>query len=181
MSDYQIIQAGRHRATCFGYELSYSSVKGTPQIALGFRMSPGDADERRVITHFRFFTDAALEYAVKDLRTLGWKGDDLGSIDEAELANEVELVVEHEVGQDGKTRAKVVFVNAIGGGMLRSETPMDEKQRKDFGREMAAKVRALGGGRKPGGTTKHRETDTRHPNAPGSDGWSPPRSDDEWG
>lgn len=183
MSDYELIQEGRHRARCFGHELSYSSNKGTPTVALGFRMSEGDVDQGRVITAFRYPTDAALEYCVKDLRTCGWQGDDMGAMDDAELAaNEVELVVEHEE-YDGKLRAKVKWINPLGGGMIKSETPMDEKQKRDFGRAMAAKVRALSGGKKStGGTDKHRETDTRdtHPNAPGGDGRQAPPPTDEW-
>ena len=173
MSDYNIIQEGRHRGVCIGTDHSYSSVKGTPTISLGFRLSVGDADENRVITAFRYVTPNTEEHVIKDLLTLGWQGEDMGNINDAELTNEVELVIEHEEFE-GKLRAKVKWINAIGGGMIKSETPMTEAQRADFGRQMKAKVREMRGGKKPTGGAKKDE----HPNAPGNTGQQVPPPDD---
>lgn len=173
MSDYDIIQAGRHRAVCIGTDHSFSSEKGTPCVALGFRLSPGDVDENRVITAFRYVTDKTEEYVIKDLLTLGWQGEDMGNINDAELANEVELTIMHEE-YNGVVRAKVKYIDPIGGGMIKSETPMTEAQRADFGRQMKAKVREMRGGKKPTGGAKKDE----HPNAPGNTGQQVPPPDD---
>lgn len=181
MSDLDIIQAGRHRGRCFGHEFAFSSNKGTPQVGLGFRMSEGDVDENRVITAFRYFTDNSYEYSVADLRTCGWTGDDLATITLEDLQNEVELVIVHEE-YEGKVRAKVAYINPIGGGMIKSEKAMTPDELRKFATSMRTKVRAVGGAgqTKPkpagpqntapaGGTVKHltRPAEVKHPNAPG--------------
>lgn len=173
MSDRDIIQAGRHRAVCIGTDHSFSSNKGTPCISLGFRLSPGDEDENRVITAFLYITPNTEERVIKNLLTCGWQGEDMGNINDAELTTEVELVIEHEE-YSGEVRAVVKWINAIGGGMIKSETPMTEAQRADFGRQMKAKVREMRGGKKPTGGAKKDE----HPNAPGNTGQQVPPPDD---
>ena len=190
MSDYELIQAGRHRATCFEFEFPEPNPGKSQAIALGFRLSEGDVDQGRVITAWKYFADGALVYTLEALRACGWRGDNPADITIAELAEEVELVVQHET-YEGKVRAKVSFINPLGGGMVKAEKRLEGPNLKNFGAQMRAKIRSLDGGqrpapaaRPPGVPTGQQQTkpatQAAHPNAPGGGGdWdqAPPAQD----
>lgn len=177
MSDYELIQAGRHRATCFEFEFPEPASGKSQGIALGFRLSDGDVDQGRIITAWKYFSDGALPYTLEALRACGWRGDNPAEITIADLASEVELVVQHEE-YEGKWRAKVSFINPLGGGMVKAEKRLEGQGLKSFGAAMRAKIRSLDGGQRPpakppsvppsGGPG----SGGGHPNAPGND-WGP--------
>ena len=136
-----MISIGKHRAVCRSTALGYSS-KGTEQVALDFIVTDKeDSDCGQTITVYRFFSPNALKYTVADLRTLGWSGSDPSTLPESGFPAEVQIVVEHEE-YDGKTRPKIKFINALGGGM---KNRMDETQRRSFGASMRGQIAALGG------------------------------------
>lgn len=83
---------------------------GTEQVAVRFRLLEGP-DEGSTIVEFFALTDNALAYTVEKLRTCGW-GDDLGELS-GMIDTKVRLVIKHEDSRDGKTRARVQFVNAF--------------------------------------------------------------------
>ena len=147
MSDFetQLIEAGRHRARCVEFEWPEPKPGKAQGIALGFLMSDGDVDQGRMITSWHYFTDASLQYTVQALRACGWKGEDPSEITVADLGSEVELGVVHEEWE-GKVRAKVKFVNPLGGGMVKAEKRLEGNDLKKFGASMKAKIRAIGGG-----------------------------------
>lgn len=134
-----MISIGKHNAVCRSTALGFSS-KGTEQVALNFTIVGNDPDAGQGITLYRFFSSAALKYTVADLRKLGWTGDDPATIPESGFPTEVEIVVEHKE-HNGKLRAEVKFINALGGGM---KNRMDESQRKTFGSAMRSQIAALG-------------------------------------
>ena len=131
MSDFQMIQAGRHRATCFEFEWPEAAPGKAQGIALGFRLSEGDVDQGRTITAWKYFTDGALKYTLDALRACGWRGDNPAEITIEDLGAEVELVIQHEPygGSNekylGTMQAKVAFINPLGGGMVKAEKRLE--------------------------------------------------------
>ncbi len=192
MSDFELIQAGRHRATCFEFEFPEPNPGKAQGIALGFRFSEGDADQGRTITAWKYFTDGALKYTLDALRACGWRGDNPAEITMEDLGAEVELVVQHEPygGSNekylGSMQAKVAFINPLGGGMVKAEKRLEGASLKSFGAAMKAKIRAVEGAprpapaaRPPGVPTGQQHTtrpatQDQHPNAPGGDWDAPP-------
>lgn len=69
------------------------------------------------ITSFLYFGDNSIDRSVESLRICGFKGDDIDQFFGQRPENEVSIVVEHEE-YDGKTRAKVKWINKPGGGGL---------------------------------------------------------------
>lgn len=186
----ELITIGRHKATCFEFEFPEPAAGKAQGIALGFRLSDGDVDQGRVITAWKYFSDGALAYTIEALRACGWKGDDPSEITMADLANEVELVIQHEEYPfgSGDWKAKVAFINVLGGGMVKAEKRLEGNDLKKFGAAMKAKIRAVGAGAKrerPAAATGNGQHTTRqaapHPNAPGGGGdWGAPPPRRRW-
>ena len=113
-----MIEAGTHQARANSWALGKAST-GTVQVAVEFGLSDG-----RSITWFGPLTEKALEHTVKGLRACGWEGADISELAVPTCGldkNEVELVVEVEE-YNGETRAKVRWVNAVGGGLRMAAT-----------------------------------------------------------
>lgn len=184
MSDFELIQAGRHRATCFEFEWPETAPGKAQGIALGFRMVDGDVDQGRVITAWKYFTDAALPYTLEALRALGWRGDNPADITLADLSAEVELMIQHEpyggtnAKYAGTMQAKVAFINPLGGGMVKAEKRLEGQGLKSFGAAMRAKIKALDGGARPERKPPATPPPATHPNAPGGDWDAPPPGGD---
>lgn len=116
---------------------------GSEQIAVRFDIidMPGTS-----VTWYGFFTDATFDRTIESLRACGWTGSDLddfafGSPLPAEFCNQVQVVIEHEEGNDGITRAKVRWVNSAGG--LSVKNPIDAVQAKTFAARMRGRIIAL--------------------------------------
>lgn len=141
-----LIAVGKHRARCRSIALGYTN-NGKEQAAIEFELiDPGDSDHGRSIAKYAFFSEGALQYTVADLRALGWTGVDPAELPDlaatGKLGNEVEIVVVHDT-YNGKTSAKVKYVNKIGGVKLAN--PMDDGERKEFGASMRRQIAALSG------------------------------------
>lgn len=157
MSTSNLIAEGRHTAVCRSVQFG-TTKKGDEQIAIGFEIVGDDADAGRSLTYFGMFTDNTVDFTIDALRNCGWTGDDLaelpGLADAGALANEVSLVVVHEEWE-GEWRAKVRWVNRPGGGKIKLERPLDERDLASFAQRMKSRVRAAGrdgGQRKPSGS-----------------------------
>jgi hypothetical protein len=99
------------------------------------------------MTWYGFFTDDTWDRTIEALRACGWRGDDLTDFVEGQqlpagFDQEVELVVKHEVYQ-GKTTARIAFVNS-GGGLAMKET-LTQDQAKAFAARMQRRIATLGG------------------------------------
>jgi len=111
-----VMGIGTHRAKVLAHVLGKSGT-GTPHIAVLFENEGGER-----ITWYGYLSDKALERTVASLCVLGWDpAADDGLVSrlhdtDALVGNEAEIVVEHEV-YEGKSNAKVKWVNAIGGGL----------------------------------------------------------------
>jgi len=132
----EILPAGTYRAHAGERVLGVTS-KNSPQVAVECIIDqPGF--EGRSITYYGYFTDAALQYAVANLRAMGWVGDNLADLSTIGKVP-FNIVVEHEE-YDGKVRAKVVFINA-GGVAVANVMNADETNR--FAASMRSKIAAL--------------------------------------
>lgn len=114
-----VIGAGRHRVNVTQHQLGKSGEKKTPYVAVQFESQETIGD---YITWYGYITDAALERTLASLAILGWNSAEqdgrIESLHNTDLlqGNEAEIVVEMETFE-GKERAKVKWVNAVGGGM----------------------------------------------------------------
>lgn len=150
---------------------------GKEQVVVRFDIiTPGVPEHS--MTWFGFFTDATFDRTVESLRHCGWKGDDLSNIEG--LDQEVELVIEDEKYEE-KTRAKVQWVNRIGGLALKA--PLDPDKAKGFAASMRDRIRALdavnGTRATPRSTAAPRSTSTAKPYSPGRPPEPPPHTDDD--
>lgn len=125
---------GTHRAKAVEWALG-TSQSGTEQIAVAFEIL-SDSHKGRKITWFGYFSEAALERTLSALRTCGW-AESCDSI--AELTGmgsaEVDLVIEDEV-YEGKTRARIKWVNKVGAISLKN--PMTHQQKLSLSERLRA-------------------------------------------
>jgi hypothetical protein len=141
-----VIEPGKYRARATEWGLGETS-NNNMQIGVAFEcldLEPGTG-----ITWYGSLTDAALEYTLKDLRAMGWQGDDITELDNngGKLdARDVQIVVVHEEYQ-GKTRAKVKWVNSAGGLAMTNRVTGDKL--KGFAAGLRGKILGLEPGRKP--------------------------------
>lgn len=141
---------GRYRARAKEWGLGESST-GKEQVAVAFEFTDSEYIGQG-LTWYGYFTESALDITVRALRTMGWSGTDLLELSGLDT-NEVELVVENEE-YNGRTSAKVQFVNPIGG--LALKTPMTPEKQKSFAAQMRERIAALDAfeGRKPAAKPK---------------------------
>lgn len=134
------MDVGTYRGRALRAELSESSKKGTPQVVVTIEA----VDTGETIEHPMYLTAAALQYAVRDLRKMGWRGDDLSDLSTVG-SKEFEIVVEEEE-YEGNFYARVKYINDIGGGP-RLGKPMSDAQKKAFAARMRGAVIAASGGK----------------------------------
>ena len=147
-----MIPAGKYIGTPVSAALGTTS-SGKEQIAVQFEfLEP--VGER--MTWYGFFTDAAFDRTIESLRAMGWTGSALdefaGEKLPAGVDHQVELVVQHEEYQ-GKTQARLSFVNSIGAG-LALKSAMTHDQARAFAAKMKGRIAALSGGVPPAARPK---------------------------
>jgi hypothetical protein len=136
-----MISAGTHRAVV-GEGMLGKTGTGKEQVAVSLEVLDSVTDASEQMAWYGYFTDAAAEYTIKALRTMGWTGDDLADLSSIKGA-EVAVVVEHEE-YEGKTRAKVRWINPVGSGsgaILKEQ--MSEAEAKSFAAKMKGRIRAF--------------------------------------
>ncbi len=113
-----MITPGTYKATLVKHEIR-ETKDGLPQVAITFSF---EADGKsNTMTWFGSFKEKAQPITIKTLLTCGLKGNNpAGPLD---IGREVELVIDDEKGQDGKTRTKIRWVNSLGG--VKSAIPQD--------------------------------------------------------
>lgn len=141
-----------------------SKTKGTPQVVVTFEILRGP-DAGQTISWFGYFTDnvEATERTLKALRACGFTGDDMDKFWEQRPNNEVEIVVIHE-DYEGKTRAKVAWVNARGGGVKLAD-PMRDADLRKFSAQFKSKLKSIP-------AVKAIEAKREPPSAAPSDEWN---------
>ncbi len=156
---FDLIPEGRYRAVAvqvdtddgpayvqFGYtKEDVRQVAVTFEI-LGHEAYTGEQADHvgEKLTWFGFFkTPKSSSIAIKALRMMGFKGDDFGAISEQELNSVVSIVVGHDE-YDGKTRAKVQWVNDPNGGQgFKMAKTMDKTSMRRFAAEMKQAVKSV--------------------------------------
>lgn len=113
-----MIQAGTFKARAVEAALGFAST-GSEQIAVDFVLLEGD-DQGKHICWYSTFGEKVFARAIESLRACGWQGDDLSDLTGID-ANEVHLVIEVEDDLQGQPRARVRWVNSLGGGIALKE------------------------------------------------------------
>lgn len=113
-----MINPGIYKAKVVSHGISETS-KGDPQAYITF--SYEDDGTNHSITWYGSFSEKAVPFTVKTLLICGLKGNNPAG--ELEINKEVSITIENEVGQDGKERTKVKWVNAL--NAVRNVIPND--------------------------------------------------------
>jgi hypothetical protein len=134
-----MLDAGTYRAHAIEAALGETD-SGKEQIAVRFKLLDVEGQE---ITWYGYFTEKSTEITLKALRTAGWKGSDLMDLSDLcapDSTPEVYIVVEHET-YEGKTSAKVKWVNGAGGLALKKA--LDPNKAKTFAARMRGQIAAF--------------------------------------
>lgn len=139
-----LIQQGKHpaRADKTSYELG-EDQNGKPFAFLSFDIIDGP-DKGRTIGGYFYLTDAAKDYSIEKLRNAGasFPGGDIFANDGIG-DSDCQIVVEHEE-YNGKTSAKIKFVNKRGGGGVKAENKLSDGGKQRFRDMFKADLLATG-------------------------------------
>lgn len=144
-----LLPAGNYKAVAVPVDVdgtvSYAQFgvageKKTKQVLVQFEILDGPFAGRKV-PWWGYFTQNTYERTIEALRACGFKGDDLMGLLSQELTNEVQIVTEISEWQ-GKSNARVRWVNASGGG-IKMANPMATNDLRAFAAQLKAKVGAI--------------------------------------
>lgn len=156
-----MIAPGKYLGTPVSAALGFTS-SGKEQIAVQFEFLEPAGEK---LTWYGFFTDATFDRTIESLRACGWTGSSLDEFSAEALPagvnRQVELVVTHEE-YNGKTSARIAFVNNVGGGMA-LKSAMSSDQARAFAAKMKGRIAALSGGVPPAAKTTPRATPRPRP------------------
>lgn len=113
-----MIKPGTYKATVLTHAIS-ETKDGLPQAAVTFSF---DADGPKTLTWYGSFKEKSIKFTVKALIACGLKGNNPSG--QLEIGKEVSIVINDEVGRDGKIRSRVQWVNSIGG--IRNVIPQEQ-------------------------------------------------------
>lgn len=163
------MQKAKYRARAVGVKFGNSSNNNT-QIAVTVEVVDHDEYTGEETTWVGHFTDKTTERTIESLRHMGWQGDDLSELEDADavrcaelLPDAIVVVVEPEI-YDGKERLKAQWINKIGGGFAFKE-PLVGADLKSFAAQMRAQVKAVRPSTRPQSNGARSDA---HPNAPGN-------------
>src|SRR6185437_16355806 len=124
------LQVGKHPAKAIPGAAIGAASTGTEQIGVPCEFVDGP-NKGMQITWYGYFSDSAIDRTFESLRTLGFKGDDLGDLSSlgSPDAPVVQLVLENE-DYNGQTQVKVRWVNKLGGAAMKNA--FDDSQRQSF-------------------------------------------------
>jgi len=135
-----LIEAGSWKAICREGTLAFTNKERKPQVALGFELLEGP-NVGAFITWYGYFTDETWERTLESLRMCGWGGSDLSDLSGIDT-QEVRLVIVHEPDLNGEIRARVNWVNSLGGIAVKQR--MDVGEAKAFAAQMRGRIIAHG-------------------------------------
>lgn len=110
---------------------------GAPQLAAAFEITEGPHTGTS-LPWYGYFTDRTKKRTLESLRLAGWSNDDIGEIEGFGDA-EVDIVVGHNTWE-GKTTARVDWVNRAGSGGIALKSPMNDAERKAFAAKLKGDV-----------------------------------------
>jgi hypothetical protein len=123
-----LLPIGKYKAVVIDHGFG-ESKSGKEFIALEFRVTEGE-HEGQTCAWKGWFTDKAARWTLGALKHCGWDGASLKNL--GDLDAPVLIVVEHEVGDDGVTRAKVRYVNDPNAGGLGIKTKLESDRIADL-------------------------------------------------
>ncbi len=126
-------EAGNVKVVHFGL-----SSNNTKQVLITFEIERGDGAGQK-IPWFGYFTDKSWERTIQSLRYMGFKGDDLSTLDAQALDQSVSISVE-ESEWEGKTHMRIAWVNELGGGGVKLANPMAANDIRQFAAQMKSRV-----------------------------------------
>ncbi len=149
-----MIREGQWRAR--GCQAALGAAKnGTKQIGVDLVILDGP-NEGHHITWYGYFTDGTFERTLESLGYLGWEGSDISDL-RGIGKKEVMIVIEHEPDLNGELRARVKWINEIGGVAM--TTKLDPGEAKAFAAQLKGRVLALQQQKgKPAATQQQRMT-----------------------
>lgn len=113
-------EAGRYTMVCTAAELTESKNKGTPQISITLALvdEHGESTGQEAYHNLSLHPNSA-EYSLRDIRTLGWHGEDLerGDFMNEGVGSTFATVLFAEREWEGKTRVEVKSIFPEGGPM----------------------------------------------------------------
>jgi hypothetical protein len=110
---------------------------GTMQVVLHFEITDGEFRGRR-LPWFGYFTDDSWTRTMDSLEIAGFEGDDVEQFAKQEVDKLVSITVDHNE-YEGKTRARVAWVNKPGGGVVKVSNPLDSKGLRLLASKLKAK------------------------------------------
>ena len=172
------------RARAAGVSFGVSS-KGNYQIAVQCVVVDDEQYNGESIAWIGHFTEKTQARTIESLQYLGFAGDDLSELEDADeercaalLPNVVELVCAPEE-YDGQWTLKVKWVNRPGAGRFSFKDKLEGSALKAFAAQMKGSLKNARGGSRPSKPNGNGQRQTQpHPNAPGSGyGGTPPDDD----
>lgn len=103
-----MVNPGTYNAKVLSHAISETKA-GLPQAVVKFTFEA--AGTAHTLTWFGSFKEGALPHTIKALLACGLQGNNPGGA--LEIGKEVLIVVEDDKGEDGKTRNKISWVNAV--------------------------------------------------------------------
>jgi hypothetical protein len=156
---------GTYRARSTGaQDVTYGvSENGNLQIAVVFQITDENCEYfgQSIAWTGTFASDKSTEISIRALENCGWQGEDPTEQLEGIETNEVNLVIENETSDRGRTYSKVRWVNSIGGGKIKFKNPIEGQSLRSFGVDIKNTVRAMRidrGGARPSTQTRQRST-----------------------
>ncbi len=145
-----MLPAGTYAATVAPVETDTGSKSiqwgpGTPKspftAAVCFEVLNGPQAGQK-ITAFLYFGENSVERTLESLRACGFTGDDIDKFVDQSPDIECQIVVEHET-YEGKTRAKVRWINKAGGGAFTFEKPLDAPSLRKYSAQLKSRLKTI--------------------------------------
>jgi hypothetical protein len=129
-ADVSLTPKGTYRARgVAGTAQLGKTENGAAQLAAAFEISEGPY-AGTTLPWYGYFTDKTKKRTLESLRLAGWSNDDIGEI-EGFGDTEVDIVVGHNTWE-GKTTARVDWVNRAGSGGIALKSPMNDAEKRAF-------------------------------------------------
>lgn len=158
-----MINPGTYRAKIVEYAFGRSKG-GHDQVGVALAIYQGRTDEEEgtylgTETWYGYLSDGTFEITTRDLRTMGWRSDDITDLDPI-VGSEIEVVIREEF-YEGKAILKVAYINPVGGGGVRMANRLDESEKEALKNRVRARL-ALSG-KAPAETKRSKKKDAEPP------------------
>lgn len=116
----QKVEAGMYEASILDYGISLTQA-GKPQVVIRFGLTDKNGDLHELNWYGSLNEGKAQEITCKALLACGMKGNDLNILADGipsgvlDTSTHVKVTVAHEEQEDGTTRARIKWINPLGG------------------------------------------------------------------